>query len=74
MISKQTSVGVLATIVSWAKKHGLKQQDIESLFLRLEQVRGNQSFNDSIKGILKLLGEHKDIWDMPNVGRLLEEK
>lgn len=57
MISQKTARDTKKVMVEWAKEHSLTPLDVLDLLDRLGRVAGNQSFEDSVKGLIKLLND-----------------
>ena len=54
MISQQTARDTKKVITGWAQEHSVTPIDVVDLLDRLSKVPGNQSFKDSVAGLLRL--------------------
>jgi hypothetical protein len=59
MISEQTQKDVIQVITDWCKDTYTNPDKIQDLFRRLAEVKGNKSFETSIRAIRNTLRETK---------------
>lgn len=57
MISQKTAQETKKVMMEWAAKHKLTAVDALELLTLLARVPGNQSFKDSVQGLLKLFND-----------------
>jgi hypothetical protein len=62
MISKETLRDVMSTIMSWCSHNEIAQEQVIDLFGRLTDVKGNESFKQSIAAMYHAACNMQDLY------------